>query len=196
MIYWKPDCRSRKQKQKNQTNHKTWERALSLVYPSVSASDFRPEEIWLRIRLDFWFSLSHKRSYSVTSENQRLRSKSTLDTLKSVFNAFWRKPSLGAPALNAACSWIRSVVLLLSEDLQLCHTKWQYVKWSRMDNLLISRPTVWWILGANHLTFERVMGDFRKKMSCRLISGGKKHANKFLGKNILHWKNIAHEVFC
>ena len=25
-------------------------------------------------------------------------------------------------------------------------------------------------------------------MSCRLISGGKKHANKFLGKNILHWK--------
>ena len=28
----------------------------------------------------------------------------------------------------------------------------------------------------------------KKKMSCRLISGGKKHANKFLGKNILHWK--------
>ena len=32
------------------------------------------------------------------------------------------------------------------------------------------------------------MDNFRKKMSCRLISGGKKHANKFLGKNILHWK--------
>ena len=47
---------------------------------------------------------------------------------------------------------------------------------------------VWWILGADHLTFEGVMGDFRKKMSCRLISGGKKHANKFRGKNILHWK--------
>ena len=31
-------------------------------------------------------------------------------------------------------------------------------------------------------------GWFQKKMSCRLISGGKKHANKFLGKNILLWK--------
>ena len=26
------------------------------------------------------------------------------------------------------------------------------------------------------------MGDFEKKMSCRLISRGRKHANKFLGK--------------
>ena len=39
MTQWKPDCRSRKQKQKNQTNHKAWERALWLVYPSTSASD-------------------------------------------------------------------------------------------------------------------------------------------------------------
>ena len=52
----------------------------------------------------------------------------------------------------------------------------------------VNWPNVWWILGADHLTFEGVIGDFRKKMSCRLISGGKKHANKFLGKNILPWK--------
>ena len=31
------------------------------------------------------------------------------------------------------------------------------------------------------MTFEGVMGDFRKK-SCRLISKGKKQAKKFLGK--------------
>ena len=39
MTQWKPDCQSREQKQKNQTNHKAWERALWLVYPSTSASD-------------------------------------------------------------------------------------------------------------------------------------------------------------
>ena len=41
MTQWKPDCQSwkQKQKQKNQTNHKAWERALWLVYPSTSASD-------------------------------------------------------------------------------------------------------------------------------------------------------------
>ena len=102
---------------------------------------------WLRFSRDFWFSLSHKRSYdsaydsdsnSVASENQPLRSKSTLDSPKSFFNAFGKKLSLGAPALiNAARSWIHSI-FLLSEDLQLCHTKWQYVKWGRMDDLLIS----------------------------------------------------------
>ena len=27
-----------------------------------------------------------------------------------------------------------------------------------------------------------------EKMSCRQSSGGKKHATKFLGKNILRWK--------
>ena len=46
---------------------------------------------------------------------------------------------------------------------------------------------VWWILGADHLNFEGVISDSRK-MSCRLILRGKKHANKILGKNILHWK--------
>ena len=46
----------------------------------------------------------------------------------------------------------------------------------------INRPNVWWILGADHLTFEGVMGDFRK-ISCKLISRVKKHANKFLKKN-------------
>ena len=39
MTWWKPDCRNLKQKQKNQTNHKAWEHALWLVYPSTSASD-------------------------------------------------------------------------------------------------------------------------------------------------------------
>ena len=39
----------------------------------------------------------------------------------------------------------------------------------------VNWPNVCWILGADHLTFEGVMGDFRKKMSCRLISGGKKN---------------------
>ena len=28
------------------------------------------------------------------------RSKSTLDSLKSVFNVFWKKPPLGAPAIS------------------------------------------------------------------------------------------------
>jgi len=32
---------------------------------------------------------------------------------------------------------------------------------------------VWWILSADNLTFEEVMDDFRKKVSCRLISRGK-----------------------
>jgi len=49
----KPDCRSRKQEQKNQTNHKAWERALWLVYPSASASDS-----------DNLVSLDHKRNVS------------------------------------------------------------------------------------------------------------------------------------
>ena len=48
----------------------------------------------------------------------------------------------------------------------------------------VNWPNVWWILEADHLTFEGVMGDFEKKMSCRLISRGRKHANKFLGKKI------------
>ena len=89
MIKWKPDCRSRKQKRKNNP-------ALWLVYSSASASDSdnlvftwswaerkcrsrkRSRKkmepfwfFWLRFRRaydsaydsDFWFSLGHKRSY-------------------------------------------------------------------------------------------------------------------------------------
>ena len=36
----------------------------------------------------------------------------------------------------SARSWILSI-FLLSEDLQLCYTRWQYVKWGRMDDLYI-----------------------------------------------------------
>ena len=53
----------------------------------------------------------------------------------------------------------------------------------------VNWPNVWWILGADHLTLEGVMGDFRK-MSCRLISRGKKHANKFLGEKYPALKKI------
>ena len=39
------------------------------------------------------------------------------------------------------------------------------------------------------------MGDFEKKMSCRLISRERKHANKFLGKKFPTLKkNIALDV--
>ena len=39
------------------------------------------------------------------------------------------------------------------------------------------------------------MGDFRKKISCRLISSGKKHAKKFLDKQYPALKkNITHDV--
>ena len=53
----------------------------------------------------------------------------------------------------------------------------------------VNWPNVWWILGADHLTLEGIMGDFRK-MSCRLISRGKKHANKFLGEKYPALKKI------
>ena len=56
-----------------------------------------------------------------------------------------------------------------------------------IDNLeSVNWANVWWILGANYLIFEGVMGDFRKKISCRLISRGKKHAKKFLEKQNLN----------
>ena len=54
----------------------------------------------------------------------------------------------------------------------------------------VNWPNVWWILGADHVTFEGVMGDF-KKMSCRLISRGKEHANKFLGEKYPALKKIS-----
>ena len=40
------------------------------------------------------------------------------------------------------------------------------------------------------MTFEGVMGDF-KKISCRLISRGKEHANKFLGEKYPALKKIS-----
>ena len=55
----------------------------------------------------------------------------------------------------------------------------------------VDLPKFWWILGADHLTLEGVMGDFRKKMSCRLISRGKKHVNKFLRENYPALKKIS-----
>ena len=56
----------------------------------------------------------------------------------------------------------------------------------RTISLSVSVVSLTPLVGADHLTFDGVMGGFRKKMSCRLISGGKTHAKKFLGKNILH----------
>ena len=40
------------------------------------------------------------------------------------------------------------------------------------------------------MTFEEVIGDFRK-MSCRLISREKKHADKFLGEKYPTLKKIS-----
>ena len=54
----------------------------------------------------------------------------------------------------------------------------------------IDSPNVWWIVGADHVTFEGVMGDF-KKMSYRLTSRGKEHANKFLGEKHPALKKIS-----
>ena len=56
----------------------------------------------------------------------------------------------------------------------------------------VNWANVWWILGADYLTFEGVMGDFRKKISCRLISRGKKHAKKFLEKQYPALKKTLH----
>ena len=49
--------------------------------------------------------------------------------------------------------------------------------------------------GADHLTFEGVMGDFRKKISYRLIQGGK--ACKDIAGKIISCteKNIVHDVY-
>ena len=52
--------------------------------------------------------------------------------------------------------------------------------------------TLWanvcWILGADHLTFEGVMGDFRKKYPADWFRG-EKGCKDITGKNnILHWK--------
>ena len=48
---------------------------------------------------------------------------------------------------------------------------------------------VWWILAANHLTFEGVMGVFREKNILQNDFEGKKACKEIPGKNdIQHWK--------
>ena len=52
----------------------------------------------------------------------------------------------------------------------------------------VNWPNVWWILGADHLTFEGDMGDFRKNVLQTDFE--KKKACK-----LIPWeKNIAHDV--
>ena len=72
MIKWKLGCRKRKQKQENETNHKVWEHALWLVYPSASASNS-----------DNLVSLDHKQNVSdgVAAELEETENVLTLLTL-------------------------------------------------------------------------------------------------------------------
>ena len=52
----------------------------------------------------------------------------------------------------------------------------------------VNWPNVWWILGADHLTFEGVMGDFRKKCPAGWFREEKSMQINSWEKNILHWK--------
>ena len=62
----------------------------------------------------------------------------------------------------------------------------EYVNWAN----------VWWILGAEHLTFEEVMGDFRKKDPADWFRG-EKVCKDITGKNnTLYWKKNAHGAHC
>ena len=72
MIKWKLGCRKRKQKQENETNHKVWEHAFWLVYPSASASNS-----------DNLVSLDHKQNVSdgVAAELEETENVLTLLTL-------------------------------------------------------------------------------------------------------------------
>ena len=72
MIKWKLGCRKWKQKQENETNHKVWEHALWLVYPSASASNS-----------DNLVSLDHKQNVSdgVAAELEETENVLTLLTL-------------------------------------------------------------------------------------------------------------------
>ena len=56
---------------------------------------------------------------------------------------------------------------------------------------------VWWILAADYLTFDEVMGDFRKKKYPLDWFRGRKACKDIPGKNnILHWKrNFPHDVY-
>ena len=55
---------------------------------------------------------------------------------------------------------------------------------------LSTDQNVWWILAADHLNFEGLW-VISEKMSCRLISRGKKYANKFLRENYPAVKKIS-----
>ena len=65
----------------------------------------------------------------------------------------------------------------------------EYVNWAN----------VWWILGAEHLTFEEVMGDFRKKDPADWFRG-ENVCKGITGKNnTLYWKKktlMALTVMC
>ena len=59
----------------------------------------------------------------------------------------------------------------------------------------VNWTNVWWILGVDHLTFEGVIADFRKKYPADGFRG-EKACKDITGKNnILHWRNIAHAVY-
>ena len=52
----------------------------------------------------------------------------------------------------------------------------------------VNWPNVWWMLGADHLTFEGVMGAFRKKCPADWFREEKSMLIDSWEKNILHWK--------
>ena len=52
----------------------------------------------------------------------------------------------------------------------------------------VNWPNVWRILGADHLTFEGVMGDFRNKCPAGWFREEKSMEINSWEKNILHWK--------
>ena len=54
---------------------------------------------------------------------------------------------------------------------------------------------VWWVLAADHMSFDEVLGDFRKKYPADWFQGGKDCKDLTGKSDILHWKNIAHDVY-
>ena len=60
----------------------------------------------------------------------------------------------------------------------------------------VNWPNVWWILGADHLTFEGGMSDFRKKCPARWFREEKRMQVNSSEKTSCTEKNIAHDVYC
>ena len=58
----------------------------------------------------------------------------------------------------------------------------------------VNWPNVWWILGADHLTFEGVMGDFRKKCPAGWFREEKSMQINSGEKTPCTERNIAHNV--